>query len=407
MGDLLEGIRVLECTTFQHGTAGGYMLGELGAEVIKVAEPGVGDASRHFESLWGSGMALPGGRNLFMETSNRNKKSITLSLKRREGRRVFYDLVRHSDVFLTNYRTPTLCRMGADYDTLKELNPRLIYAVASGFGPKGPLKDKRSFDPLAQAYSGAMWMVGDKDHDEPWQMIGGFFDQTGATMAAWGILAALYYRERTGEGQKVEVSLLGTALHMQAMNINTTLMLGRPMSRHTRARARNMMSNHYKCADGKWILLAEPQSDRYWQELCLLLGREDLALDPRFETAVKRRENYKEAVKGLEEAFATKPRDEWIRIFEENGCEFGYGPVLTPEEAVKHPQVVENGYVVTYKDEEGMEWRLVGFPVHFEKTPARLRRLAPRLGEHTEEVLRGVLGYDDQEIARLREAGVI
>jgi formyl-CoA transferase len=383
------------------------MLAQLGAEVIKVEEPGVGDASRQFDTMWGSSMALPGGRNLFMETPNRDKKSITLDLRQEEGRQIFYELVGKGDVFLTNYRPSTLCRMGAEYETLRQVNPRLIYTLASPVGPRGPITTKRFFDPLAQALSGVMWMMGDRDHDEPWQVVGGLFDQTGATMAAWGILAALLHRERTGEGQRVEVSLLGTALHMQAINVNTALMQGRAMGRHSRARARNPMSNHYRCADSKWIILAEPQSDRYWAELCLLLEREDLALDPELDTAVKRRENFQVAVQGLEEAFATRPRDEWVRIFDENGCQFGYAPVLNMEEAVQHPQAVESGYVVDLQDEEGNPWKLVGPPVHFEKTPARPRGLAPRLGEHTDEVLRGILGYSPERIAEVREAGLL
>ena len=407
MGEILEGIRILECTTFQHGTAGGYMLAQLGAEVIKVEEPGVGDASRHFYNLWGSSMALPGDRNLFMETANRDKKSITLDLRQEEGRRIFHELVAKVDVFLTNFRPATLCRMGADYESLSKPNPRLIYALASPVGPQGPITSKRFFDPLAQALSGVMWMMGERDHEEPWQVVGGLFDQTGATMTAWGILAALLHRERTGEGQKIEASLLGTALHMQAVNVNTALMQGRAMGRHSRARARNPMSNHYRCADDKWIMLAEPQSDRYWAEMCLLMEREDLALDPNLDTAVHRREHYAVAIKGLEEAFASRPRDEWVRIFDENGCQFGYAPVLNTEEAVNYSQAVESGYVVDLEDEDGTPWKLVGPPVHFEKTPARPRGLAPRLGEHTEEVLQGILGYSPERIAEVRDAGLL
>jgi len=381
------------------------MLGDLGAEVIKVEEPGRGDHMRGAVSLWGASMALK-GRIVGFELANRNKRSLTLNLKSEAGREILYKLIERADVFLTNFPRRTARELGLDYESLSRRNPRLIYAVAHGYGSRGPWGEKRAFDPIAQALSGAMWAAGDRDWPEPTQFIGGFFDQLGATLLAYGIMAALIARERTGEGQEVETSLLAGAIHQQAMNVNATFLTGRGMARHSQKRARQPLSNHYRCADGKWIIIAEPQSDRFWGEFCRAIGRPDLEHDPRFDTALKRRETYAELIPILDEVFASRPRDEWIKHFDELGCRFAYAPVYDLTEAIYSPQAQENEYVVDFDHPVFGRVKQVGCPIRFSKTPARIYREAPELGQHTEEILLE-LGYDWEDIARFREEGVV
>jgi crotonobetainyl-CoA:carnitine CoA-transferase CaiB-like acyl-CoA transferase len=314
--------------------------------------------------------------------------------------------VEKSDVFLTNFPRDVASRLKVNYETLSAHNPKLIYAIAHGYGSQGPWGNKRAFDPIGQALSGAMWMVGDRDAPEPYQIVGGFFDQLGATMVAYGILAALVARERTGVGQEIEASLLGSAIHQQAMNVNAIFFTGRSMFKHSQKRARQPLANHYKCADGKWIILAEPQSDRFWAQFCEAIGLPELKDDPRFDTALKRRQTYAELIPLLDKAFATKTRDEWIKYFEEKGYEFAYAPIYDPVEAVHSEQARANEYVTEFDHPELGRIKMIGFPVKFSKTPARIYREAPHLGQHTEEVLLE-LGYTWEEIAQFREEEVI
>ncbi len=402
----LQGIRVLEWAVFHNGPAAGYMLGDLGADVIKIEEPIRGDPVRGIQDMWGQTMQFA-DKNLAVEASNRNKKGITLNLKHEKGREVLYRLVRKSDVFYTNFRKDVAARLGVDYETLSKHNAKIIYASSLGLGSRGPDKDRRSFDPIAQARSGIMWMVGDRDHTEPFQIVGAVFDQVGATMLAYGILAALVAKERLGIGQEVETSLLGSAIHMQELNISTQLWAQRSMSRHSRLRARNPMANHYQCADGKWLMLAEPQSDRFWHDFCKALRIKEVEKDPRFETAEARRENYQELIAILNKVFVTKTRDEWMKILKEEGGGLSFEAIYDLSEVNNDPQALLNEYIVDFDHPTLGRIKVVGCPVRFSKTQAGPVSKAPEHGEHTEEVLLEIGDYSWDEIAQFREEGVI
>ena len=270
-----------------------------------------------------------------------------------------------------------------------------------GTAPTGPEAGKRAFDIIAQAQSGMM-TIGGEDATPPSQIVGGIVDQTGATMLAYGILAALLYRERTGIGQVVETSLLGTAMHMQAINVNICLLRGRPFARVNRRRVRNPLANHYKCADEKWLLLGELESDRFWPNFCEAMGIKELENDPKFKSNQARRENFEELISILERVFATKPREDWLRVLNQKGGGLAFSPVYDLPEAVNSPQVLENEYVIPFDHPVLGPVRLVGFPVKFGKTPASISRKPPEFGEHTEEVLLEVGGYTWEEIAELR-----
>lgn len=402
---LLEGIRIIDLGSFYAGVAAGYMLGDLGAEIIKIEEPVRGDGLRGMSAMYGEAMVVK-GRHITFETANRNKKDITLNLKAERGRQIFYELVRKSDVFCTNYSGSVLRRLGADCDTLKQLNPQLIYGLATAYGSEGREGEKRSFDTAALARSGLMWAAGDRDCNEPVHIMGAICDQMAATMMAFAIVCALLGRERLGVAQQVEVSLLGSALHLQAIGVNLATIRGRAFARHTRTRSRNPLTNHYRCGDGEWILLAEPY-DHFWPEFCEAVGLEQLRDDPRFSTGLLRREHCEELVRILDQAFATKSRAEWLKLFEAKGARFAYSPIYSLPEAVSDPQAIENDYVTDFAHPVFGKVKLTGFPVRFSETPAAIQREAPEFGQHTEEVLSELLGYSLAEIAELRDEGVI
>ncbi|MDY7032953.1 MAG: CoA transferase [Thermodesulfobacteriota bacterium] len=401
----LMGIRVLECAAWHNGPAAGYMLGDLGADVIKIEEPERGDATRGVSALWGTPMMFQ-GRVLLSELTNRNKRGITLNLKTQKGKEILYRLVEKADVFITNYSKRVIDDLKFDYDTLKHYNQKLIYAINYGYGSKGIWATKRAFDPIAQALSGAMWAAGDRDSHEPTQLMGGYFDQLGATMLAYGILAALVVRERQGIGQVVETSLLAGAIHQQAMAVTAVLMMERVIARHSQKRARQPLANHYRCADNKWILIAEIQSDRYWKDFCQAIEHPDLEKDERFNDVSKRRANYAELIRILDDVFVTKTRDEWVTKFLKESWEFAFAPVYDFAEAAKSEPVLANEYVVEFDHPAFGKTKQVNCPVKFSESETGIKHEAPELGQHTEEVLLEMdFSWDD--ISQLRAEGII
>jgi crotonobetainyl-CoA:carnitine CoA-transferase CaiB-like acyl-CoA transferase len=406
MSGPLEGVRIIECGGYLSVPSAGYMLGDLGAEVIKIEDRIKGDPSRGMSSLFGRAMSLPGDLNIMFETANRNKKSITLDLKKEKGIKLLYELVKSSDVFCTNYSQSAIAKLGIDYRNLVGYNPRLIYGMATGYGSLGPESKKRAFDTIAQARSGIMYAVGETD-SPPAQIAGPIFDQMTGTLLAYGIVAALVARDKQGIGQKVEVSLLGSGLHLQAYNVNTVLLRDRPIPRPTRLNSRNPLANHYECADGKWILFAEAQSDRFWHDFCLAVGIEGLEKDEKFSTAKARNDNRVELTKILDNVFKTRKRDEWISIFEEKGGGLAFSPVLDPTELKDDAQIVSNGYIKEIDHPILGKTKVIGCPVTFGKTPADINTAAPSFGANTEEVLISVCNYRWEDIEKLKDDEVI
>jgi crotonobetainyl-CoA:carnitine CoA-transferase CaiB-like acyl-CoA transferase len=402
---ILEGIRVLDWTIFQQGPVASMILGDMGADVIKIEERAGGDLGRGMLRVAGAmigGKEVP--RNPYFEAGNRNKRSLTVDLKKEKGREIVYKLVQKSDVFIQNFRMGVAERMGMDYETLHRYNPRIIYAHANAWGPKGPDKDNPSADYTGVARSGLMEIAGEPGSD-PVPIQGGIGDQTGAVMTAMGVLAALFYRERTGIGQKVDASILG----------GMTFLLGHPVCfctmanlwgmRIARKTAGNPLWNHYKCGDGKWIALAHLSPDKFWPLLCRSMGLEKLEKDPRFDTMENRTRNCAELIAILDETFATKPRTEWERIFKQNGII--YAPINNIKDLTEDPQVLANDYVTEFEHPVFGRMKTVGFPITFEKTPMSIRREAPELGQHTEEILTELLGYTWDEIVKLKDEEVI
>jgi CoA:oxalate CoA-transferase len=401
----LEGIHAIEWAQAANGPMIGVQLGWMGADVIKVEERGVGDMTRGATELGGVPMALRGGANLNHEDANRNKRSITLDLKKKEGKALLYKLIEKADIFFTNYNKTTATKLGLDYATLSRYNPRIIYCSNSGFGSKGPDKDKRCFDPLGQARSGLMASFGDPDGD-PSLIVGFACDILGATVATYGILAALVARERLGIGQEIDTSILASGMWLNQSNLSAALWLGRNRKKWSRFTSNNPLTNHYKCKDGKWIELSEVQSDRFWHEFCQIMGIEALEHDPLFADSRKRAENRVEAVRKLDEVFVTKTRQEWMRLYEERGVRFAYTPLNECNEVAADPQVIANDYIIDAEHPVLGKVKLVNFPIQFSKTPAQSKSSAPECGQHTEEVLLEN-GYSWEQIAELKSQEII
>jgi len=406
MSGALKGIRIIDWTIWQQGPVATQMLADLGAEVIKIEERERGDPGRGIAAIAGGPTDIKSRRNFYFEANNKHKKSLAIDLKRPEAREIVHRLAVHSDVFVQNFRKGVAQRLGLGYADLAAINPRIIYASASGYGPEGPDSAEPSFDYLGQARSGIMNAVG-TGTTAPVYIQGGIADQMGAVMLAYGVLAALFARERTGTGQAVDASHLGSMMALQGLNVVARTIMGKEFPRVPRTIAFNPLWNHYRCADDKWISLAMLQPDRYWKDFCTVIGKTELIEDPRFADTKTRGSNAAALIAIFDEVFATRSRDEWMRILKGSGSDFIYTIVNSVSDLPADPQVRANDYVVEYDHPVLGNLTLLGMPVKLSATPGEPRGHAPELGEHTEMVLTELLGYSWDDVARLREANVI
>jgi len=401
MAGPLDGVKVVEITMFQQGPVAGMRLGDLGADVIKV-EPKTGDPGRGMMRIVGADTGLK-GRNYYFESNNRNKRSIVLDLRTEKGLEIFFKLIDRADVFLTNMSIEAPQRMGIGPEALLKRNPRLIYTHASGWGRKGPDANELSFDYTGIARSGTMMMSGERG-GPPGTLIPGIGDEQGGLMCAWAVTAALYAREKTGKGQLVDTSLMGSLIALHGVNFSAPGVLGKEFPRLLRSEAGNPIYNHYKCKDDKWIVIAHLQPDRYWPNVCKAMGIEELEHDPKFNTIEARHDNGKELVSILDKKFATKTRDEWMKIFKKENVI--HTPIQSASEVFQDPQALANDYIVPVDHPVWGKIKMLGFPWTFHETPASVEREAPELGQHTEEILLE-LDYSWDDIANLKSEEVI
>ena len=403
----LKGIRVIELAVWHNGAGAGYMLGDLGADVIKIEQPGVGDPARGVTQTFGHSLELPGDRALWFEMVNRSKRAITLDLKSEQGKEVLRRLISKADVFFTNFTSDVVDRLGVDYETLSAINPRLIWAINTAYGTRGPLANKHGYDSSIQAHTGYAYRMGNAEGGDPIIIGGGTFDQMGATMLVYGIMAALVARERQGVGQAVEASMLGSSVHLQHDNFHMYLWKNDSTFGTSPHASLDPFVNSYKCADGKWIMLNEPHSERIWQEFCSVLGLNQFVDDPRFSTLSNRLQYAAELRDILIETFGARARQSWADLFTEKKVRFVYTLVNTVAESAEDPQVLANEYIVDTKHPTMGAIRTTGLPIKFSRTPAAVGIAAPEFGQHTEEVLTEVCGYNWEDVEGLREAGVI
>lgn len=390
---LLRGFTVLEAATFVAGPTAGGILADMGADVIKIDSP-VPRANRYSSSSSDSSV-----RATAYDDLNRGKRSIVLNLHSSAGQAILHQLTAKADVFLTNFSLEHAARFAVDYTTLKRHNPRLVYARLSGWGSKGPRANSRAFDYLIQGPSGLMWNTGNTEDPRPSRILGGVVDTSSGTFLAMGILAALLARERQGITQELEVSLLGSALHLLRHPGLDGVLRGKPSKRNARLASHAMLC-YYQCRDGKWLNLCDVQFEQFWPELAAAL-----ALEPSLAARLGPRSQ--ELVAVLDQVFLTRTRDEWLDHFAQLGCHFGYAPVYTLEEAALDAQVLANRYVIEAEHPRFGWVRTVGFPVQFADTPSAIQRPPPDPGQDTDEVLSTLCGFAPAKLAELRASGVV
>ena len=402
----LKGIRVLDWTMWQFGPVSTSMMGDLGAEVIKI-EALDGDAGRALRRASSLAMNLAGGRVAYFEATNRNKRGIAVNLKTPEGREIVHKLVEKADVFVQNFRKGVAERLELGYDNLREINPMLVYGSASGYGPEGPDAYQPSFDGCGQARGGLMMSATPRGVAEPARVMQGVSDQIGAIMLCNGVLAALVARNLQGIGQKVDASHLSSTMWLQGLGISMSLLTGgRTSMVHDRLHPRNPLANLYECKDGRWIEIMHLQPDRYWKPFATVMGFPELIDDPRFNTMDARTENNAELVEIIDARFATRTFDEWNIILREAG-DFIFAKVQHIHELEHDSQVIANEYVTSFDHPVLGTVKMCNHPNKYSETPAGIWREAPELGQHTEEVMIDELGYTWDDIERIREAGAI
>lgn len=398
----LGGLLVLESCAWVGGSAT-MLLADMGARVIKIEPMGKGDPGRGFlgrARYVGGKKQYP--KSLF-DSIHRNKEAITLNLEKEEGRQVFYRLVKKSDVFVHNYRLGVAEKLGVDYPTLKPLNPRLIYAWNSGFGPKGVESTRPGLDVLVAFRTAFTSMLGEPG-SPPQLPQTAMIDHVAPVLLTCGILAALHHREVTGRGQEVSTSLLGGSLFIQTQMLTEFLFTGVPPGRISRSNTE--LVNTYKCKDGEWLVTCLVPSDQYWPDLCRGLDISGTEKDPRFVGFENRYKNAIALTSMLDEIFQKKTRSEWLSILRDR-LQLPIGPVNSFEDVLRDPQVLENQYIVDYEASDGRRVKALRTPIDFGETPVEIRTTAPQFGQHTEEVLINVAGYTWNEIEALKDNGVI
>jgi len=391
----LEGVRILELGQIIAGTYGGQMLSDLGAEVIKVETP-EGDLGRNPSVAPYRGLS-----GLFL-TLNRNKQSIVINLKNAAGRQVFYDLVKVSDVVVDNFRPGVLERLEIDYPTLSRINPRIIQCSITGFGIAGEYRDYPALDIIIQAISGHMAITGEPGRP-PVRVGIPLADLSGGIYSCKGILAALFDRERTGEGRQIELSMFDTMLHLLGYTGTMWLTNGEVPKPPGSAHDYTVPWQAFETADG-YVVVATRQ-ENFWRKLCSVLEHPDLAGDPRFADNASRVKHRDVLVPRLEQIFRTRTVAAWLARLRAAGVPAA--PVNNVDGAFSEPPVKERGMIVEYDHPEVGKVRLPGNPIKMSNMSGTISRPAPRLGEHTDSVLKTLLRLSAEEIAGLRENGAV
>ena len=397
----LEGIKVIDFTTWVFASGCSAILGDWGADVIKIEDPNGGDPHRGLVSVLG--LEVP-KINFPWEVDNRNKRSVAIDLKTDKGKEIVYKLVEQGDVFVTNIRAGAIRRLGIDYATLSKINSGLIYAHGTGYGKQGPESTRAGYDYAAfWARAGIMNSIGEPDVPPP-LALPGLGDSTSSIALAAGVVLALLVKEKTGIGQEVDVALMGTGMWCNSISVAAAQFIEENIPKRSRKEMPNPTFNSYECKDGKWIMLVCLESDRYWSDFCKVMGLGEMENDPRFVNLTNRAENCVELISILDRKFATWDRDDLGKLYDENGIL--WAPVQDLKEVVKDPQAIANRFVVEVDHPTHGPFMNVASPVQLSKTPASIRTTAPELGQHTEEVLLE-MGYTWEDIAEFQEAGAI
>ena len=395
----MEGVRVVEIGVWVAGPAAGGILADWGADVVKI-EPPAGDPARSFQRMLGGDMP----NNPVFELDNRSKRSVVVDLQTEAGRTLALELIDGADVFLTNIRAKALARLGLDHTSLLARNNRLIYAIVTGYGLEGPDADRAAYDIAAfWARSGIAGMLTAPGADPPFQR-GGMGDHSVGLACAGAISAALFSRERTGQGQMVSTSLLRQGVYTIGFDLNMVLGWGLHPQIGTRETMGNPAINNYIAGDGRRFWIVGLEGERHWPPLARAVGHPEWLTDDRFSTATARAQNARELIALIDADFATKTLDEWSALFEAEP-DFFWAPINGPEDILADPQLRHAGGLVEVPDEFGTT-TMIASPADFHGTPWAPRWVAPKLGEHTRGVL-AELGKSADEIAALEASGTV
>jgi len=383
----LEGLRVLDLSRVLAGPYCTMMMADYGADIVKIEPPKVGDDSRAFGPFVGKESA-------YFMSLNRNKRSMTLNFKRQEECDVFREMVKHADVVVENYRPGTMEKFGLGYDELKAINPKIIYAACSGFGHSGPYQYKPAYDIIVQAMGGIMSITG-PEGGEPTRVGASVGDIIAGMFTAYGVMMALYHREKTGEGQKVDVGMLDCQVAVLENAIARYVTSGSvPVPLGNRHPSITPFSA-FTAKDGHIIVGAG--NERLWIKLCNILGKPELLTDPRFDTNSNRTVHVKELSAILNEVFIGKTINEWMDVLET--AELPCAPINTVEKIINDPQIKARNMIVEVEHPVAGHLKMAGLPVKMSLTPGAVERPAPLLGQHTAELLKEILGWDEAKTA--------
>jgi len=405
----MEGVRILEVAQFTFVPAAGAVLADWGAEVVKIEHAETGDAQRGIVKAFSHDVGSEGSSFApLMDGPNRGKRSLGLALDRRGARPVLEELVRRSDVFLTNFLPGARTKLGIDVADIRAINPDIIYALGTGFGHTGPEADKGGYDATAfWARSGSADYVTPSGAETlTHQPAGAYGDAMGGLTIAGGVAAALFARSRTGRAPVVDVSLLGVGAWAMQLSVNLALMAGAPLPKpdgSARGASHNPLVATYRTRDERWLMFSMLQPGRYWPEFCRAIGRADLIADERFDSVEKLMANAGQAGDIIAGVIATRTKDVWVHVL--SGIEGQWSVVQNTWEVGHDASLTAIGQIAEVVDAEGIARKLVANPVQFDRTPPVLTR-GPLFAEHTEDILHE-LGLSDEQILDLRVEGAV
>lgn len=400
----LEGLKVLEVANWVAAPSACAIMADMGAEVVKIEHPETGDPVRGVTISSRGVVQHTGGINLLFELLNRGKRSVAVNLNDIQGQEIVQKLAAESDIVVTNLTPNRQERYQLRYEDLSAQNPRLIYLALTGYGTEGPDRDRSGFDYAAfWARSGIMASLGETG-GPPTQQRPGMGDQTTSLALTAAIGMALYERERSGKGQRIDCSLLHTGLWVIGCDVIAALETRQPVERVPRRDVGNPLFNFYQAADGRWLQLVMIESERFWDGFCEALGIEELAKDPRFSSHVNRIQHSKELVEIIEDRISSGSSEHWAARLDQQRCI--WAPIQTLDQVVDDPQLEANGYTATLTHPEKGDFEILTSPIKYARTPAMLSAAAPELGQDTETTLLAA-GYEWEEIIALKEQGAI
>jgi crotonobetainyl-CoA:carnitine CoA-transferase CaiB-like acyl-CoA transferase len=396
MAEILRGVRILDLSQYIAGPYGTLILGDLGAEIIKIENPEGGDLARNLRQFTHK------DESAYYLSFNRNKKSLTLNFRNPRATEIFYELVKVSDVVYDNFRSGMLEKFKIDYESLRKINPKIVSCSVTGFGSDSPYKDRPALDLLIQAYSGVMSFTGEPGRP-PVRLGIPMGDLNGAMFAAMAVLGALYYRQVTGKGQRLDIGMLDGLISLMTYRAQYYLLdreIPQPVgSGHVSA----VPIRAFVARDGKYITI-EAAQDKFFQNLCQVMGIEEVAKDPRFNSVGARLKHREALFEILEKKFLEKDRDEWVDLLIKG--DVPVGPVNDVAQALSDPSVLARDMVVSV-NHLGEEIKMVGNPIKMSEMGEAVFSGAPTLGQHTDQILSDTLGYSKDQISNLKKEKVI